>query len=157
MQQDLPALDDRDRAILDILQVDGRITNADLAERVHLSPSACLRRVKILEESALVAGTALILDQTAAGFPGTAYVFITLDAQQRAALEAFETRVKVIPEVQECYLLAGQHDYLLRIVFGDMADLERLHSEVLTRLPGVTRVQSTLTLRTVKRTTRIPV
>lgn len=157
MQHKIPEIDDRDRAILAILQRDGRISNQELAERVHLSASACLRRVKALEESPLVERTATILDQTAAGFPGTAYVFITLDQQQRAALEQFEAKVRDVAEIQECYLLAGQYDFLLRIVFGDMADLERLHTQVLTKLPGVVRVQSTLTLRTVKRTTALPV
>lgn len=150
-------LDDRDRRILSELQADGRLTNAELAERVHLSPSACLRRVNLLMESGLVAGTHLVLDQKAAGFAGTAYVAITLDSQDRARLDAFEAKVRHVPQIQECHLLAGQSDYLLRVIFHDMADLERLHSEVLTRLPGVVRVQSQLTLRTVKRTTKVPV
>lgn len=152
-----PQLDDRDRQILKELQADGRLTNADLAERVHLSPSACLRRVQILMDSGLIAGAHLVLDQKAAGFEGTAYVSITLDGQEREKLDAFEAKVKHVAEIQECYLLAGQSDYLLRIVFRDMEDLERLHSEVLTRLPGVVRVQSTMTLRTVKRTSALPV
>lgn len=149
-------LDDRDRLILDALQVNGALSNADLAERVNLSPSACLRRVNILADSGIIEGTHLVLDQAKAGFKGTAYVFISLKAQDRATLTAFETAMANVPQIQECYLLAGQADYLLRVVFGDMDDLERLHSEVMTRLPGVERVQSTLTLRTVKRTTRLP-
>lgn len=153
----IPHLDDRDRQILNELQADGRLTNAELAERVHLSASACLRRVNILMESGLVAGTHLVLDQKASGYEGTAYVFITLDGQEREKLDAFEAKVKYVAQIQECYLLAGQSDYLLRVVFADMADLERLHSEVLTRLPGVVRVQSTMTLRTVKRTSKLPV
>jgi Lrp/AsnC family leucine-responsive transcriptional regulator len=150
-------LDDRDRQILKEMQADGRLTNAELADRVHLSASACLRRVQSLMDSGLVAGAHLVLDQKRAGFEGTAYVSITLDGQEREKLDAFEAKVKYVPEIQECYLLAGQSDYLLRIVFRDMVDLERLHSEVLTRLPGVVRVQSTMTLRTVKRTTSLPV
>jgi DNA-binding Lrp family transcriptional regulator len=153
----LPSLDDRDRQILKYLQADGRLTNAELAERVHLSASACLRRVQILMESGLVAGTHTVLDQKAAGFEGTAYVFLTLEGQDREKLDAFEAKVKHVAAIQECYLLAGQSDYLLRIVFRDLEDLERLHSEVLTRLPGVVRVQSTMTLRTVKRTSALPV
>jgi DNA-binding Lrp family transcriptional regulator len=149
-------IDDRDRLILEELQADGALSNADLAERVNLSPSACLRRVNILAESGLVEGTHLVLDQAKAGFKGTAYVFISLKGQDRATLTAFEAAMTNVPQIQECYLLAGQADYLLRVVFGDMEDLERLHSDVITRLPGVERVQSTLTLRTVKRTTRLP-
>lgn len=150
-------LDDKDRKILKELQADGRLTNAELAERVALSPSACLRRVQMLMESGLVAGSHLVLDQKAAGFEGTAYVSITLDGQDRDKLDAFEAKVARIAEIQECYLLAGQADFLLRIVFRDMDDLERIHTEVLTRLPGVVRVQSTMALRTVKRTTTLPI
>jgi DNA-binding Lrp family transcriptional regulator len=149
-------LDERDRQILSALQSDGRLSNAELAEKVNLSPSACLRRVNLLMESGIVAGSHLILDQQAAGYHGTAYVFITLEGQDRETLDAFEARVKQVPQIQECYLLAGQSDYLLRVIFRDMEDLERMHSEVLTRVPGVMRVQSTLTLRTVKRTTKLP-
>jgi DNA-binding Lrp family transcriptional regulator len=150
-------LDARDRAILKLLQQDGRITNAELADRVHLSPSACLRRVKLLEESGLVKGTVMLLDETAAGLPGAAFVFVTLDQQGRQSLDAFETAVSRHPEILECYLLAGTADYLLRVVFADTADFERIHRNVLTILPGVVRVQSTLALRTVKRTTELPV
>ena len=149
-------LDAIDVKILNALQLDGRLSNAELAERVNLSPSACLRRLHILMAGALVAGTHLVLDQKQAGFPGTAYVFITLEGQDRKQLDAFEARIQLIPQVQECYLLAGQADYLLRVVYNDSQDLERLHSEVLTRLPGIRRVQSTMTLRTVKRTTMLP-
>lgn len=150
-------LDPTDRAILLALQEDGRLTNAELAERVHLSPSACLRRTKLLEESGLIARTVALLDPRIAGLPGTAYVSVTLDSQGRAALDKFEAAVRSVPEITECYLLAGQHDYLLRVVYRDSADLERLHTDILTPLPGVVRVQSQLTLRTVKRTTKLPI
>lgn len=150
-------IDERDRAILRVLQQDGRLTNAELAERVGLSPSACLRRLRRLEDSGLVAGYALILDQKAWGLPGTAFVFITLDQQGRQALDAFEAEVSKVPEIVECYLLAGQSDYLVRVVHRDAADLERIHTRIITRLPGVMRVNSTLALRTVKKTTELPV
>jgi Lrp/AsnC family transcriptional regulator, leucine-responsive regulatory protein len=150
-------MDARDRAILRVLQEDGRLTNSELADRVGLSPSACLRRVRILEESGLVAGYAMILDQKACGLPGTAFVFITLDQQGRQALDAFEDAIRAVPEIPECHLLAGQSDYLVRVVYRDAADLERIHTEILTRLPGVMRVNSTMALRQVKRTTALPV
>lgn len=149
-------LNETDRKILNALQQDGRLSNVELAAKVNLSPSACLRRLHLLLNGALVSGTHLVLDQKAAGFPGTAYVFIALEGQDRQQLDAFEARVMLVPQVQECYLLAGQSDYLLRVVYNGSEDLERLHSEVLTRLPGIRRVQSTLTLRTVKRTTALP-
>ena len=87
-------LDSRDRTILRILQKDGRITNSDLADKVHLSPSACLRRVRQLEESGLIRGYVMMLDERIAGFPGTAFVFVTLDQQGRASLESFEKAVQ---------------------------------------------------------------
>jgi DNA-binding Lrp family transcriptional regulator len=149
-------IDDRDYDILTELQRDGSLTNADLAERVHLSPSACLRRVNLLKDGGMIQGTHLILNQAKAGFEGTAYLFIALKGQDRSTLDTFEKAMIKVPHIQEAYLLAGQSDYLLRVVFRDMEDFERLHSEVITRLPGVERVQSTLTLRTVKRVTSLP-
>jgi Lrp/AsnC family leucine-responsive transcriptional regulator len=150
-------LDPTDRAILIALQDNAKLTNAELAERVHLSASACLRRTKLLEESGLIARTVALLDARIAGLPGTAYVSVTLDSQGRASLDRFEAAVRGVPEITECYLLAGQHDYLLRVVYRDAGDLERLHTEILTPLPGVVRIQSQLTLRTVKRTTKLPI
>jgi DNA-binding Lrp family transcriptional regulator len=149
-------IDDRDRAILRELMRDGRLTNADLAERVHLSPSACLRRVRALEESGLIAGYAMLLDPAAAGLPGADFISVTLDQQGRAALDRFEAQVRRHPEIIECYLLAGAADYLLRVAYRDAHDFERIHTEIITRLPGVSRVQSTMTLRTVKKTTALP-
>ena len=153
----MPDLDARDRTILRLLQENGRITNAELAERVHLSASACLRRVKQLEESGLIKGYAMLLDEKTAGFPGTAYVSVTLDQQGRASLDRFEKAIMQFEEVLECYLLAGNHDYLVKVAYKDSADFERIHSEIITQLPGVTRVNSTMTLRTIKRTSALPI
>jgi len=152
-----PDLDDRDRAILRELMRDGRLTNADLAERVNLSPSACLRRVRMLEDSGLVAGYVMLLDPEVAGLPGAAFVSVTLDQQGRATLDRFEAEARRHPEIMECYLLAGSADYLLRIAYRDARDFERIHTDILTQLPGVSRVQSTLALRTVKKTTALPI
>ncbi|MBW8824661.1 MAG: Lrp/AsnC family transcriptional regulator, partial [Xanthomonadales bacterium] len=96
-----PAIDDRDRAILRLLQEDGRLTNLELAQKINLSPSACLRRVKLLEESGLIARYVMLLDEKAAGLPGTAFVLVTLDQQGRAALDAFEAAIHRHPEVTE--------------------------------------------------------
>ncbi len=150
-------LDDLDRAILRELMRDGRMTNAELAERVHMSPSACLRRVKALEESGVVDGYVMLLDADKAGLAGSAFVFVTLEQQGRAMLDAFELDARRHPEITECYLLAGAADYLMRIVFRDSRDFERIHTEILTQMPGVSRVQSTLPLRTVKKTTVLPI
>jgi len=150
-------IDDRDRAILRALMADGRLSNVELAEKVHLSPSACLRRVKMLEESGLIQGYVMLLDPVAAGLAGAAYVSVTLEQQGRATLDRFEADVRRHPEIIECYLLAGAADYLLRVAFRDARDFERIHTDILTQLPGVSRVQSTLALRTVKKTTALPV
>jgi Lrp/AsnC family transcriptional regulator, leucine-responsive regulatory protein len=157
MRQPESSLDIRDRAILRLLQEDGRLTNVDLAERVNLSPSACLRRVKLLEERGLIARYVMLLDERAAGLPGVAFVLVTLDQQGRGALETFEAAIQRHPEVTECCLLAGAADYMVRVAYADAADFERVHTQILTQLPGVVRVQSTLALRSVKKTTALPV
>src|SRR5581483_3233244 len=157
MTNPFPPLDERDRAILRLLQEDGRLANAELAQRINLSPSACLRRVKLLEERGLISRYVMLLDEKAAGLSGTAFVLVTLDQQSRAALDAFELAIQKHPEVTECCLLAGAADYMVRVAYADSADFERIHTEILTQLPGVVRVQSTLALRTVKRTTALPV
>jgi Lrp/AsnC family leucine-responsive transcriptional regulator len=155
MQKD--AIDQQDRAILRELMRDGRLTNVELAERVNLSPSACLRRVRAMEEAGLIAGYVMLLNTRLANIAGVAFVSVTLKDQGRATLDRFETASQRHPEIAECYLIAGSADYLLRVAYRDAADFERIHTKVLTQLPGVLRVQSTLTLRTVKHTTALPV
>jgi Lrp/AsnC family transcriptional regulator, leucine-responsive regulatory protein len=149
-------LDRFDRAILKQLQHDARTTNTALAAKVSLSESATLRRVRALEESGLIQGYTALLDQQKAGFPVNVFVNITLDRQSQAGLEAFESAVRRVPEVMECYLMTGEHDYLLRLVVTDMADFERVHAQHLTRLPSVTRVHSSFAVRTVTRSQVLP-
>ena len=153
----LSELDTRDRAIVRLLQEDGRLSNVELADRVNLSPSACLRRIRNLEQSGLIDRYTMLLDQKICGMTGNAFVNITLNQQGRATLDEFEAAIADIPEILECYLIAGGSDYILRVVYSDAADFERIHMEILTQLPGVTRIQSTLALRTVKKTTALPV
>ena len=150
-------LDRFDRAILAQLQKDGRISNVQLANLVNLSESACLRRVRALEQAGLIDRYVALLDQKAAGLSGTVFVNIALRREEQSELAAFENAVKDIPEVMECYLMTGEFDYLLRVVVSDMADFERLHNESLTRLPGVARVNSSVAIRTVTKTTELPV
>jgi Lrp/AsnC family transcriptional regulator, leucine-responsive regulatory protein len=149
-------LDRVDRAILRYLQQDARLTNAALAEKVSLSESACLRRVRALEEAGLIEGYSALLNQAKAGFPVNVFVNITLDRQQQAGLEAFETAVRKVPEIMECYLMTGDYDYLLRVVVADLADFERVHNHHLTRLPNVTRVHSSFAVRTVQKSRVLP-
>ena len=149
-------LDDRDRAILRLLQAEGRLTNAELADRISLSASACLRRVRALEESGLIEGYVALVDARAAGLGGVAFVLVTLDQQGRSALDRFEEAVRRHREILDCYLLAGSADYMVRVAYADAQDFERVHTTILTQLPGVTRLQSTLALRIVKKTTALP-
>lgn len=149
-------LDRIDRRMLAVLQEDGRIPNSALARRVGLSESATLRRLRRLEDSGLIDGYVLLVNQARAGKPGNIFVEIALTAQEEAALSAFEAAVQDRPEILECYLMSGEYDYLLRVVVADFADFERIHREHLTRLPFVGRVRSSFTLRTVLRRTSIP-
>ena len=149
-------LDKYDKLILDALQKDGRISNVQLAQQVSLSESACLRRVRALEESGMIRDYVALLSQNAAGLPGNVFVHIGLQREVESELAAFEDAVRNIPEVMECYLMSGEFDYLLRVVVADMADFERIHKTELTRLPGVARVNSSFAIRTVQRKTKLP-
>jgi Lrp/AsnC family leucine-responsive transcriptional regulator len=150
-------LDRSDHAILAVLQSDGRMSNVELAELVSLSESACLRRVRALEKSGLIKGYAAQVDQTKVGLPVDVFVNITLERQDLADLKAFEKAVQRIPEVMECYLMTGEHDYVLRVVVADVNDYARIHQKFLTRLPGVDRVNSSFALRTVRKTNQLPI
>lgn len=149
-------LDRYDKSILEALQRDGRISNKQLAQQVNLSESACLRRVRALEESGLIERYVAMVSQSEAGLPGDVLVHIGLHREEQSELAAFEEAVQDIPEVMECYLMTGEFDYLLRVVVADMADFERIHKEALTRLPGVARVNSSVAIRTVLKKTELP-
>ncbi|MDE0154378.1 MAG: Lrp/AsnC family transcriptional regulator [Gammaproteobacteria bacterium] len=151
------SLDRTDRSILHELQLDGRISNVKLAERVNLSESACLRRVKLLEEVGVIGGYAMLISQAAVGLPGNVFVEIALNRQRREDQDAFEAALVQVPEVMECYLMSGEYDYLLRVVVADAADYERIHHEQLTSLPGVARVRSSFALRAVTKRTELPI
>jgi DNA-binding Lrp family transcriptional regulator len=152
-----PQLDAIDRQILGELQRDGRLSNVQLAERVHLSPSACLRRVKQLEESGVIAQYVALLNPKAVGQHGICFTIINLETMSDTLIKAFEQAVRDEPEVLDCFYVAGSNDYLIRFAYRDAEDLERFHTQVLMRLPGVNRTNSMLVLRTVKRTTALAV
>jgi len=149
-------LDRFDKLILDALQRDGRISNKQLAQQVNLSESACLRRVRVLEDSGMIERYVAMVSQSEAGMPGNVLVHIGLHREEQSELAAFEAAVRAIPEVMECYLMTGEFDYLLRVVVADMADFERIHKDELTRLPGVARVNSSFAIRTVLKKTELP-
>lgn len=150
-------LDATDRRILTLLQRDGRITNADLAAAVNMSASACHRRVQRLEESGLIRGYVGLLDERKLGRPTVVFVEITLSSQADDLLEAFEKAVRTIPDVLESHLMAGTANYLLKVTAEDTDDFARIHRQHLTRLPGVAQMHSSFSLRTVLRTTALPV
>jgi Lrp/AsnC family transcriptional regulator, leucine-responsive regulatory protein len=149
------SMDAIDRIILAELQEDGRLSNVELAARVHLSPSACLRRVKALEDSGVIAQYVALLNPKAVGRHGTSYTIVNLESTQPQKLDAFEQAVRDTPEILDCFYVAGANDYLMRFAYRDAEDLERFHAEVLPRLPGVVRSNSMLVLRTVKKTTAL--
>ena len=150
-------LDSIDRAILNELQEQGRLSNQALAQRVHLSPSACLRRVKALEDSGVIAQYVALVNPRSVGKHGISYTIINLESMNTPLLQAFEQAVRDEPEVLDCFYVAGSNDYLIRFAYRDAEDLERFHAEVLMRLPNVARTNSLLVLRTVKKTTALPV
>jgi len=150
----LHAVDQIDRTILGALQKNGRLSNVQLAEQVGLSESACLRRVRLLEQSGIIDRYVMLINQSAIGKPGTVFVRVTLEGQQKEKLLQFEETVAAVPEVMECYLMSGDFDYLLRVIIKDNSDYMRVHDK-LTGLPGVVRVQSSFALRTVRKTTEL--
>ncbi|MDJ1015682.1 MAG: Lrp/AsnC family transcriptional regulator [Paracoccaceae bacterium] len=150
-------IDATDARILNVLQRKGRISNADLSEQVHLSPSACHRRVQRLEQIGIIRDYVALLDPRKLGRPTIVFVEITLQGQADEVLDAFEREVSVIPDVLECHLMAGTADYLLKVVARDTEDFARIHRRSLARLPGVAQMHSSFALRTVRQTTALPV
>jgi len=150
------SLDAIDRKILDALQENARISNADLARAVGLSPSACSRRVRDLEESGIIKRYAALIDPEIAGMPVSVFVNVTLEKQVEGDLEAFENAVAALPEVMECYLMTGDSDYLLRVVASDVAAFRTFLMDHLTRIPGVANIQSSFALNQVKYLTALP-
>ncbi|MFI0395642.1 Lrp/AsnC family transcriptional regulator [Paracoccus jiaweipingae] len=153
----LPQIDATDRRILAVLQKDGRISNADLSARIHLSASATHRRVERLEREGFIRAYVALLDPRRIARPITVFVEITLSRQAEELLDSFERAVRAIPDVMECHLMAGTADYLLKVVAEDAEDFARIHRQHLARLPGVAQMQSSFALKTVFSTTALPV
>ncbi len=149
-------IDEIDQRILGALQKDGRLSNVQLAEKVGLSESACLRRVRLLEQNGIIDKYVMLIDQVALGKAGNVFVRVTLEGQQQEKLQCFEREIGQVKEVMECYLMSGDSDFLLRVIFRDNEDYMHLHNR-LTSLPGVLRVQSSFALKTVLKKTELPV
>lgn len=140
-----------------VLQKEGRISNADLAERVNLSASACHRRVHRLEAEKYIRDYVALLDPKMVDRATTVYVEITLNGQSDEILSNFEKAVARVPDVLECHLMAGRADYLLKVVAKDTEDFARIHRKFLANLPGVAQLHSSFSLRRVRQTTELPV
>ncbi|WP_420348772.1 Lrp/AsnC family transcriptional regulator [Pelagibius sp.] len=149
-------LDSIDRKILTALQADGRLSNVDLAEQVGLSPSPCLRRVRLLEEAGIIDRYVALVAQGAVGLPVSVFISIKLERQQEEDLDRFEAEVSAYPEVLECYLMTGTQDYLLRVVVADLAAYERFLKTKLTRVGNVASIESSFALKQVKYTNVLP-
>lgn len=149
-------MDNTDRKILRILQHEGRLSNQELADRIGLSPSPCLRRVRLLEESGVITGYAARIDQAKVGLPVDVFVSISLTNQTDAALKAFERAIQDLDQVMECYLMTGSRDYLLRVVCDGLASYERFTRDRLTKLPGIRSIESSFALGRVKHHSALP-
>ena len=151
-------LDRFDRMILQVLQEDGRISNQDLADRIGLSPSPCLRRVRALEESGIVTGYRALLNAKALGYSLMALIYISMDKHTPERFEHFEKEITQIPEVLECLLVTGQDaDYQIKLIVKDMDAFQELLLNRITRIQGVTGVHSSFVLRRVVDKTAVPV
>lgn len=149
-------LDRSDLRILDELQRDGSLTNAELARRIGLSPSPCLARVKLLEQSGVVQRYVALASAAALGLGLTVFISISLKTQNKATLAEFEAEIARHDEVMECYLMTGDSDYLLRVAVTDMAALERFILEQLSPIPGVEKIRSSFALKQVRYKTALP-
>jgi DNA-binding Lrp family transcriptional regulator len=149
-------LDAIDYRILDALQRNARISQVELAERVGLSPSPCVRRVKILEQAGVIRGSVTLVDAAAVGLPISIFIQVTLERQIESALQVFEQHIAGYPELMECYLMTGDADYLLRVVVPDLHSYQRFLMERLTQIPGVANIKSSFALRQVQYRTALP-
>jgi Lrp/AsnC family leucine-responsive transcriptional regulator len=156
VRHDLP-MDAIDRAILRQLQADGRISNAELAERVRLSPSPCLRRVRALERAGVIRGYHADVDPAALGRGFEVTVHVELTLKDRATVEAFEAGIAGFDEVLECRRMFGLPDYVVRVAVADQEAYETFYMNRLAELPGLARVNSQFTMKTVKASGALPV
>ena len=150
-------LDETDVRMLRILQRKGRIANADLADDVGLSTSACHRWLQRFVDDRIISSFVALLDAKAVNLNSTVFVEIKLNKQVDEVLEEFEKAVRLIPEVLECHLMAGSADYLLKVVVKDSEDFEKIHRRYLSRLPNVSNMMSSFALRKVHKSTALPI
>lgn len=148
-------LDELDLAILRQLQLDGRLSNVELARRINLSPPATHARVRRLEEEGFIRQYVALLDQERVGYEMTCFISVSLQLHQQEELAQFHHTIQKIPEILECYHVTGEFDYLLKVVVRSRQDLQRLIVNQLTPLPGVARIYTSLVLSAIKETTEL--
>jgi Lrp/AsnC family leucine-responsive transcriptional regulator len=152
----MKVIDEVDVQLLKLLQQDGRITNADLAKSVGLSPPSVLQRVRALERAGLIRGYTALLDAEKLGMRITAFAMVSLSLHQDMAIERFRRSVLDVEEVQECYHVSGEYDFLLKIVVKDMRAYEVLIREKISRIRGIRQINSSIVFGVTKQTTAIP-
>ncbi|MBA4355411.1 MAG: AsnC family transcriptional regulator [Novosphingobium sp.] len=150
-------MDRADIALLEALQADSALSIAEIADKVALSPSACHRRIKALESAGVIAGYGAQLDPRKLGLTVEVFVEITLTSQSREAMDRFERAVADFDDILECHLMSGTADYLLRVAAGDLEQYDRIHRDCLARLPGVSAMRSSFSLRRIKQMRGYPV
>lgn len=149
-------MDATDRRIIRELQKDGRLTNQELAERVNLSPSPCLRRLRNLEAAGVITGYTALVDQKACGLPITVFVRVRLERHAEEAVKGFESRIARLDEVLDCYLLAGGDDYLLRVIVASLEAYEDFIRRRLHAIPGIASIDTSFAYGVVKQTRVFP-
>lgn len=149
-------MDSKDRQILQELQANGRLTNQELSERVNLSPSPCLRRLRLLEEQGVITGYTAMVDQKAWGLPVTVFIRIKLERHGDEAVQAFERTIMDMPKVMDCWLMTGRSDYLLRVIAADLDDYEQFVRRELQRVPGIASIDTSFAYGSVKHAQVLP-
>jgi len=149
-------MDDKDRQIIAALQADGRLSNQELSERVNLSPSPCLRRLRILEEDKVIRGYTAIIDEEAYGLPITALVRVRLQQHSAEGVRVFEAAIQSIDSILDCYVMTGSDDYLLRVVVESLKDYEQFVRARLHRIAGIASIDTSFAYGVVKRSAVFP-
>lgn len=149
-------MDSKDRQILSALQENGRLTNQELSERVNLSPSPCLRRVRLMEEAGIIRGYTALVDQKAWGMPVTVFIRIKLERHGDDVITAFEQAIQRMPEVMDCWLMTGHADYQLRVMAADLDAYETFVRGKLQRIPGIASIDTSFAYGEVKRSQVYP-
>lgn len=149
-------VDDVDKAILNILQQEGRISNVELAQRVNLSPPAVHSRLKRLEQNGYIRQYVALLDREQMGYDMLCFINVSLQLHQREHVENFKQRMLEMPQVLECHHLTGEYDYLLKVVVCNRKELEQFVVNQITPIPGIARIHTSLVLSEIKSTTALP-